>query len=506
MDNRSDIYSLGVVMYEMMTGRPPFDGESPVAVAIQHISGKASMPSALNPNMPGGLEQIIMKAMEQEPQKRFTTATEMLNDMDEFRKDPTMLFDYNNTSTGMDDATLLRPEQPREPVVVPPAKPAGAGRPARPAAKKPASGAQQPQRRPSGSRPPQRRQREEIIEEEENRNWVATIAIVLCAVVAIAAIGIFAFVLMGTDTDPQLVTVPDLVGKKYTSGYVVGAKDIVINQDNFEFVFSDERAVDEIISQNPVAGAMVEPGTEVKLTISLGPKPVVILMKDVIHKAEEDALKTLKNELALTEDRIKVLYEPNDIISSGYVIRTDPAKDQPIAEGQKVTIYVSSGKQVKMAKMPRVIDMKIETAEKLLNINGFFNIIREEVDSNKPSGTVLGQSSREGIEIPLSTVIILQVAKGADAEIVPPDAPKPPETDEVSKVVTIQLPSERLQGYVLTVRKNGQVVAQVSVPAGALSMEVELIGKGKQTYEIWADSTKIDTILVDFAEEVESDE
>ena len=105
VDNRSDLYSLGVVMYEMITGRPPYDGESPVAVAIQHINGGANMPSTLNPNIPGGLEQIIMKAMAHDPGKRYTNATAMLYDMDEFRKDPTMLFDYN--APALDDVTRI---------------------------------------------------------------------------------------------------------------------------------------------------------------------------------------------------------------------------------------------------------------------------------------------------------------------------------------------------------------------------------------------------------------
>ena len=95
VDNRSDIYSLGVVLYEMMSGRPPYDGESPVAVAIKHINGGAALPSTLNPNIPGGLEQIIMKAMGHEPSERYETATKMLSDLDEFRKNPGILFDYN---------------------------------------------------------------------------------------------------------------------------------------------------------------------------------------------------------------------------------------------------------------------------------------------------------------------------------------------------------------------------------------------------------------------------
>ena len=109
-DNRSDIYSLAVVMYEMMTGRPPYDGESPVAVAIQHINGGAPLPSTLNPNIPRGLEQIIMKGMALEVNDRYVSATEMLHDMEEFRQNPDMIFDYHSI---VDDATRVLPNLSR---------------------------------------------------------------------------------------------------------------------------------------------------------------------------------------------------------------------------------------------------------------------------------------------------------------------------------------------------------------------------------------------------------
>ena len=113
VDNRSDLYSLGVVMYEMLAGRPPYDAESPVAVALQHINGGAAMPSTLNPNIPGGLEQIIMKAMALDAKDRYSSATEMLKDMEEFRKNPAILFNMPADPSEEPTQVLPNPEQIR---------------------------------------------------------------------------------------------------------------------------------------------------------------------------------------------------------------------------------------------------------------------------------------------------------------------------------------------------------------------------------------------------------
>jgi len=498
VDSRSDIYSLGVVMYEMMTGRPPYDGESPVAVAIQHINGNASMPSTLNPNMPGGLEQIIMKAMEKEPSKRYTTATEMLYDMDEFRKDPTILFDYNNTSTGMDDATLLqRPEQPKEEeaAITPEKTPeekteqkVAAGR----SAKKP------PQRKKvsTAAQKARRRHAEEIVEESDNRSLVATVAIVLCALVAVAAIGIFIYVLLGTDTGPKLVEVPDLIGKKLSSSYVSGIHNLTFKEEK---AYSDIYAIDQIIEQSPVAGTQVQQGTEVTVVVSLGPKPKEILMEQLVLLEEATALKFLKESQGIAENRISVQYEPSDSVEAGYVIRTDPVKGESLTQEQKVIIYVSSGKQVKKNKMPNVMYKNVETAEKVLNYSGFTNIVREEVESTWAKGTVVGQSEPEGEDIPLTTVIILQVAKGEEVVVDPPEAPTEPDESLTAKVVVVDLPDNMTQPYTVSIRKDGQILAQVDVPADALSIEVELRGTGTQSFELWVDVAPKRTFQVDFA-------
>lgn len=107
VDYRSDLYSLGVVMYEMLTGRPPFDGDTPVSVAIQHINAKPVMPRELNPDIPEGFEQITMHAMAADISKRYPSATRMLADLEIFRKNPNVVFDFTDDQDAFDVERLI---------------------------------------------------------------------------------------------------------------------------------------------------------------------------------------------------------------------------------------------------------------------------------------------------------------------------------------------------------------------------------------------------------------
>ena len=326
MDNRSDLYSLGVVMYEMMTGRPPYDGESPVAVAIQHINGGAPMPSTLNPNIPGGMEQIIMKAMALDAKDRYLSATEMLKDMEEFRKDPTILFGQPKAAV-MDDATRViqtaavaeAARQPRTTAERVAGVPAGGQRPRtgaaqgsraadvqrprttgsvpRPQSGTARSGSADPARRPANrtSQPP-RRTREEI-REEENRNRIATISIIACSVVAIVAIIGFLVALVNggiLNQNKNMVTVPQLVNKYYD---YESLSDVVgLEIELYQQVYSDEYEKGKIIKQEPSEGASVVQGTVVKVTVSMGPEPVVKKMENLIGQEKSVAISFINGQ------------------------------------------------------------------------------------------------------------------------------------------------------------------------------------------------------------------
>ena len=467
VDNRSDLYSLGVVMYEMMTGRPPYDGESPVAVAIQHINGGAPMPSTLNPNIPGGLEQIIMKAMAHDPNDRYESATAMLYDMEEFRKDPTILFDYN---AGPTDAALhlteKRPQEPaaprttaervadrqtprprREPVSEPTRRTtppvAGIQRPqtgstARPtgSTSRPQTGsAQQRSQTGSGQRPQntarpqtgayaarsgekanrpassgQEAQRRREAEEKRSRN--TTIAIISCSAVAVLALALILIAIFGNGVGKkdQTIQVPTLLGQDYNTLPAYQDFRIVLRDKGY----SDKYDKDQIMAQEPKAGEMVSKGTVLYVDVSLGKEPENKTMENLVGIDQQSAKEFLVKQ-GVAEAKILVREEDSPEQAKGKVVRTDPAEGGALDENTTVTLYVSSG----MMTMPNVEGMTRDQAEKTLSENGFNNVEIKEVDSEKESGTVTKQSLRANSRQDRSQTVTLEVSSGVNKKKVP---------------------------------------------------------------------------------------
>ncbi len=400
VDDRSDIYSLGVVMYEMMSGRPPYDGETPVSVAIQHINGGAAMPSTMNPNIPGGLEQIIMKAMANDRAKRFAGATEMLRDMDEFRKDPAILFDYNGNSD-----EVIRIHKPITPpvnsgdtAVVPPV---GGRTTAQRVADR--AGGVSPAKR-ARDREAARRRKEE---EERRRNRVAVIAISVCSAVIILAVVIMFIVFLGNG-DSSMVEVPNLLGERYRDSMVIKGLSIgeIIREP------SDEPR-GTIIKQDPRAGTKVELNTKINLTISEGEGPQ--LMENLANSSLESAKKTLDG-YGLNLD-IRVEYEFNNSISKDYVISTDPAEGEQLQEGQEIVLVVSMGNQPAMENLEGLTE---EYARKILDNYGIGLqiVVEEEFSKDVEKGRIIRTEPREGDKLDMDQEIILVISQG-DEPIMP---------------------------------------------------------------------------------------
>ena len=388
VDARTDLYSLGVVMYEMLTGRPPFDGDTPVSVAIQHINAKATSPRELNPSIPRGLEQITMHAMTADRDKRYASASEMLADLERFRRDPNCTFDFTQPRDTLDIGSILNPppRPPRE----------------RPAAERRAD----PQPRPDAAKsepPAARRGRGE----PQKGSRVAVIAGIVCIALAILGILYFLYSYFISDlfTKTEEDTVPNLIGENYDT--LDKSK-----YPNFKIEVGQWRASDEesgtILDQSPDSGRTAKVGTTIELTISSGSEEN--RMPDLVNMTLAGAQTTL-NTMSVRVT-IQPVYETSNDVTDGYVIRTEPAKDAPLTDGQTVVIYVSQGTAAETTRVPALVGLPVEKAKELIEKAGLSTGSATAVESDLPEGTVTFQSVDAEEEVRKGTVINLQISRG----------------------------------------------------------------------------------------------
>ena len=596
VDNRSDLYSLGVVMYEMMTGRAPYDGESPVAVAIQHINGGAPMPSTLNPNIPGGLEQIIMKAMAVDPDQRYSSATQMLVDLEEFRKNPSILFDHSDKGD-IDAATMLdQVAQQERVVVVPPrttAERVAGTHPSRPAQQRspqqnPRTDA--PQRRTGQTTDPQRRAGQQsdprrapsrdpqsgrsgapartrqsaAQQQRQNRNRSITIAVAVCSAVAGVAILIFLVSLLNGGlfrNETKLTPVPSLIGKVYAELDRKQYPNIEIVQG--DTAYSDKYEEGLIMDQKPKANEQIPIGSQVTVYVSMGEEkdelPAMAPMQGMTKEVAQNYIDALKGDLVAKYEEIF-----DDKIPAGQVVKTDPQQGAPLERGQTVVIYLSKGPD--KVKVPNVIGKSRDQAERLLNNNGFKNIrfeteesdqekdtvtrlsvnvneavsldteivvylsegvIRERVplvegktleeakkllndrgfktiteireENNLEKDKVIRQSIASGVEIEVTTEIVLYVSDGPKETTAPTTEPTEATEPEITFYKTIDLPKDKTEPYKLTLILAGKtIVDDQEIQPGTASYAVQLKGRGSASLEIWVDGVLIRTEKVDF--------
>ena len=424
VDNRSDLYSLGVVMYEMMTGRAPYDGDTPVAVAIQHINGGAVMPSVLNPNIPGGLEQIIMKCMATDPGQRYSSATALLYDLEELRKNPEILFAFG-AADALDEVLKVYPgkkaQQTRQPQPRTTAeRVAGVrtDRPAQSAARTAPAATQVRTRQPRQE--PERRQNPPQEDRSENRRKAVTTTVVICSAVAVIAIIIFLVMLFNggmLGNNNTLVPVPNLVGQIYDELDITRYPTVEIVLADYDYDEEIDSGV--IMKQSPEAGDNVPLNSKVKVWVSMGPEQAELnpQLARLTGRPKEDALNYISafNLLPLVQE------EFSEEMAEGLVIRAEPAEpDKTLEEGDTILVFVSLGKEVKTALVPEgLIGEKYSDAVTVLNNNGFQKVTPREEASLEEKGTVTRLSVEPGSEIDVTTEIIVYYSSGEIIEYMP---------------------------------------------------------------------------------------
>lgn len=494
-DNRSDLYSLGVVMYEMMAGRPPYDGESAVSVAIQHINGGAALPTAYNPNIPQGLEQIIMKGMSLEIRDRYVSATEMLQDMEEFRKNPAIVFEYR---TLLDSATRAIPTANLPLTTAEKKVQAKTG--VRPATVQPRAPQNTTQHRTTGQvvmnntaqrssdtiRRAQQRRRNQEQKKKEERNRVATTAVVICSAVGIVAIFIFLVAVFNgflLNQEKDLVEVPYLEGRSYDDSFASKYRDFNIRL--LPQQYHETYREGQIISQEPVGGEEVQRGSDIWITISMGTEPPMVELDDLVGVDGEEAYEALKNQ-GFNPLKKK---EPSYIHDIGIVTRTDPASGTEIAAGQTVYIYISTGPEIVEQPMPNVVGLSVDRAQELLEGQGFKNVRYEKMESQKPRDEVIYQSVTKNVMTDVAGEIIIHYSEGPKETAVPTEETSPvietqPQEMEIS--VAFSLP-ERTEEYRLDICISGtqEIVESQMIAPGTTSTMVLLTGQGTVYYDLY---------------------
>ena len=468
IDCRSDLYSAGVVLYEMLTGRLPFEGDSPVSVAIQHISSIPLPPRELNPEIPEALEAITMKAMAPNMDQRYINADEMLADLEEFRKNPNINFDYSTT----DLFTGTENDEPTRAIPVHPVR--------------------------KTTPPPRREEPEEYDDDEEDddryyrssgRGRRSNLAPILMGVGALLiffiGIGYFLWVTFfsGLLEPTEQYTVPNLMGKTLAEIQLDTSITSVFTIDTGSTVFSDAPA-GEIVGQTPLAGEKRKAG-DLTITVEISAGQQNIQMVDLAGKEYREAILELEKR-GLKVDTPE--YISSETVAKGYVIAYTPAEGTNLVPGDIVHLIVSTGPEEKKVTVISFVDDDIETAKKKIReLNLVVGEIKYEADMSMP-GIVLGQSIKAGTEVAEGSFIDLVVSKGPDEEIPteepsvspPPESETPPPTPsseptDVPAVDPIVTPSP-------SPTPNNKSVA-VDLGGGDGTVQVKITVGGKTAYD-----------------------
>ena len=397
INDKADIYSVGVMLYEMLTGQLPFVADNAVSVAIMQMQAEPTPPSRINPSIPKGLEEITMHAMEKNPAQRFPSAADMLEDVERFRRNPEIVFHY--------DEQVDR---------------AYAGTSAD------IYGNVQQNAAPQKYNDNYEYEEEYVRSQNSNRASKIILGIVAAVVFVAGIVGVIYLVkgkgansgsgflsfLPGfstSSTTSDEIVLPKFVGMIYDT-------DIKDNPDYADFTFEitygnvPSKQPGEVLRQTPAAGINVKKGKTVSLTVNGEAEQVVV--EDVKGYKQQDAYDALK-ALNLSP---KIQAVADDDTAVGYVVKTDPAAGSTVSTGTTVTIYVSSGPSTESAVIPNIVGYQYSTAKEELEVAGFVVTAEYDDESDKDENTVLSVSPNEGEKAKKGSVVTVTVSSGKGAQ------------------------------------------------------------------------------------------
>lgn len=386
INDKADIYSVGVMLYEMLTGQLPFVADNAVSVAIMQMQAEPTPPSRINPSIPKGLEEITMHAMEKNPAQRFPSAADMLEDVERFRRNPEIVFRYGeqvDRAYAGTSADIYGNVQQNA----------------------------APQKYNDNYE-----YEEEYVRSKNGARASNIIKGIVAAVIVVALVvgGIFGWrylqnLTTSTNKTSDEIVLPNFVGRIYAS-------DIEGNSEyadlTFEITYGNvpSKQPGEVLRQTPAAGMTVKKGKTVSLTVNGEAEQVVV--EDVKGYKQQDAYDTLK-ALNLSP---KIQAVADDDTAVGYVVKTDPAAGSTVSTGTAVTIYVSSGPSTESAVIPNIVGYQYSDAKEQLEAAGFVVTAEYDDASDKDENTVLSVSPNEGEKAKKGSVVTVTVSSGKGAQ------------------------------------------------------------------------------------------
>ena len=467
-DARSDIYSSGVVLYEMLTGRLPFEGESAVSVAIQHLSSIPLAPREINPDIPEQLELICMKAMAPDLEHRYQSADAMIADLEAFRKNPEVEMKF--------DLSDLRPEENDEPT--------------RTIRTMPSHTVTIPVHQPERNYP--RRERDE--DEEPRRAGSGKRGVLVGAVtVAAVAVVIVLFKTILGSFAPAVVDqyqVPDLYNMTIEEAE---------NDPRIEGVFEIQKAGSEFSADVPEGHILrqdpkkeeTRKGSQLVIQVWVSAGEETGEVPDLENKSEQDArilLEKLNKEynLELTVETPEELKQFSEEITEGYVIKTEPAQGEILKKGDTVKLILSKGPDIKPVTVLSFVGMSIDSVLSQLESYKLTCDAAdvEVVDSDKPGGTIVWQSPASGETVPEWTTIKFRVSAGLASSALPITVDIPQNGKDIVKV-EIYVGDEPNPQYSETVYEADGAVSTTLYGTGLKMVKVYFDGvlDQKQSYE-----------------------
>ena len=388
-DVRSDVYSAGVVLYEMLCNRLPFEGDSAVSVAIQHLSSVALPPREINPDVPKALELICMKAMANDIEKRYPSADAMLADLEEFRKNPDT--DLNFTIKSLQTPVSEEATQPLPSVQSIPMH-----------RNEPANSKAEPEEKP-------------VIPK-----WLIYTGIALVSVAVIFALFHMIFGSFDKEPEPTEFEVPSLLGMTLDEARADSRIDGIFTIEQIGQRSDDEYAAGEIVEQSPIAKSVVKGNRVISVLISTGVKTDV--MPPLIGQEHRTGVIQLKNldmnlEIQHTE-------QFSDDIAMGCIMETIPAAGGTLKAGETVVLVVSKGSDTKPIPVPTFLNIDINTVmQQLTDLNLVIGEVTHANSETVPEGCVIQQSIAPKVEVTPGTKIDFIVSDG-------PIIPEPPEPSQ----------------------------------------------------------------------------